>query len=131
MPVKNSFPLEFSMRRLSNMRVCNIVFEGDVPQEVLLKMASSGCGHSLRLPRRVRATVYYDPECPACKRLFIFMMEIGNLEVRGVPFLKGVNKIIAHLGKVVIPFTILDNGRWIRGCPHMLDELYQELLSSV
>ncbi|RLE85808.1 MAG: hypothetical protein DRJ41_00450 [Thermoprotei archaeon] len=113
------------------MRICNIVFKGEVPEEIFIKAALTECKYFVNLPRRVKVIVYYDPDCPACKRLFIFMMEIGNLEVEAAHFSEGVNIILQRVNKLVIPFTVIDNGRWLRGCPRTFNEFYEKLLNII
>ena len=113
------------------MKVCNIEFEDEVPVEVLAKAFISKCKSSVSLPRRVKAKVYYDPECPACKRLFIFMMRIENIEVKAVHFSKGIDDIMERIGTIAIPFTIIENGKWLRGCPRDFNDFYVKLVEAV
>lgn len=105
------------------------MFKGEVPEEVFIKAALTRCKHLVDLPRRVKGTVYYDPECPACKRLFFFVMDIGNLEIEAVHFSEGVDKILDRINKLAIPFMVIDNGKWLRGCPRTFEEFYRKLLS--
>lgn len=108
-------------------RVCNLYFEGEIPPEVLVRAAITECKHVYELPGRFEVTVYYDPECAACKRLFQFLMELGNIRVRAKPVQRYALEVVGIVGRLVVPVTVASAGRYMRGCPPDFGEFLTRL----
>ncbi len=110
-------------------RVCNIVFYGLPPIEVLLYASINNCSKREKLPYNTKVKVYYSPGCPACRRFFLYAMDTDNLFVEAYPVEDP--KIAAHVeelvGKIVTPVIELENGAVIRGCPPSYEEFIERL----
>lgn len=110
-------------------RICNIVFHGLPPIDVLLYASINNCSKREKLPYKVKVKVYYSPGCPACRRFFLYAMDTDNLFVEAYPVEDP--KIATHVeelvGKVVTPVIELENGAVIRGCPPSYEEFIDRL----
>ena len=117
------------MPRGEGKRVCNIVFYGLPPLEVLLYASINNCSKRSRLPYMVRVKVYYSPGCPACRRFFLYAIDTDNLFVEAYPVEdpKIAARVEELVGKVVTPIAELENGAVIRGCPPSYEEFIERL----
>ncbi len=112
-------------------KICNILFDTEPPPAIVVKASLTGCKPVVTLPKRTSIRVLYDPFCPACERLLLYVMDIGNLEVRAEIYTNHIREIISLTGTVVVPVTIAENGRWMRGCPKGFDEFYRRLVGLI
>jgi len=100
-------------------KICNILFRGEIPLEVMLYSVLANCRKQCKLSMPVKAKIYYEPSCIACRKLFIYVMNTDNLEVEAIPVSteEGKKRVLELVGEIVTPIMEFENGTFMRGCP--------------
>ena len=111
-------------------RLCNIVFEGTVPLEIIVYAAITNCKPKKKFPYPVKMKIYYGPRCPACRRLFMYVIDTAGIEALAlsIEFPRYKNRVKELVGEVVTPVFELHNGAVLRGCPIEYEEFNRRLL---
>ncbi len=111
-------------------KLCNIVFEGTIPLEIIIYAAITNCKPKNKFPYPVQMKIYYGPRCPACRRLFTYIIDTEGITALAlsIEFPKYKEKIKELVGEVVTPVFELHNGAVLRGCPVEYKEFTRRLL---